>query len=272
MVFESLVAEKEQQRYLKVSANNSVLIEASSSLGVVIAGILSDSFFDGVYWLQIIINFVAIAVAWQFVEPEIATYQKEKYFSLLKSAFQLVIKIKALPQVMLTFAFVEALGATYYFYFQNYFAEIGISGFGISLVILGSSVFQMLGAKLSPKISESFKLTTIYFLFFSVTAVAIAFSAILPVVATISFYALVNVLAAIINPIRSNYINQSIPSGKRATINSIDSFCFSLMMVLFFPLTGFLISIVSYEITFIGIASCLLLGGFFNWWQLRKVL
>lgn len=261
LVFESLLAKKQESRYINVSANISVLMELSMSLGIVIAGLMSTWYFDGVYWIQIALSVICILIALRFVEPKRPAHIQEKYFQLMKSAFVLTKSIPNLIVVMLSFAFIDALNATYYFYFQNYFAEIGIAGLGISLVIVVSSIFQVLGAKLAPAIEKRLSMSRLFLIVFILLAACIGLSSFLPNILVVVCYILANTLCALISPIRSNFINQLIPSGKRATINSIDSLCFSLMMIPMFPITGGLLHLLGYRQTFTILAIVIVIGG-----------
>lgn len=271
LVYESLRYEKQEQRYLTISANLNALIELASSAGIVIAGLMSDWFFDGVYWVQIMINLLGIAAALQFTEPPKPKQLQQKYFTLMKSAFSMTKQISGLATVMLSFAFLDSLNATYYFYFQNYFARLGLAGFGISLVIVVSSVFQIIGTRLAPVISRKWRLDQLFLRVLVLLAIGISFSGFLPAIGVIVCYILVNTLAALVNPVRSNYINQLIPSGQRATINSIDSLCFSLLMIPFFPLAGVLIHQLGYPLTFLVLSGAVILGGTFGYTRLKKV-
>lgn len=61
---------------------------------------------------------------------------------------------------------------------------------------------------------------------------------------------------AMIEPLFSNYYNQLISNGQRATLLSVASMAFSLAMVGSFPLIGWLIQMVGFTVTF---GSCGLL-------------
>jgi MFS family permease len=58
-------------------------------------------------------------------------------------------------------------------------------------------------------------------------------------------------LTSILQPISGNKINNLVESKQRATIISINSMFFSFMMILFFPLTGYIAEGVSLQSSFI---------------------
>lgn len=270
LVFESLKADKKEYRYIQVSANISVLMEFAISAGVVIAGLMSDWFFDGVYWIQIGLNIIAIFYACQFTEPKRFAFKQQKYFALMRSAFQSAKSIPGLLVVMLCFAFLDSVNATYYFYFQNFFAELGIAGLGISLVIVVSSVFQIIGAKLAPVIEKRFSMDRLFLICLGLLVFAVGLSGFLPRVLVILCFILANTLTALLTPIRSNFINQLIPSEERATINSIDSLCYSLMMIPIFPIAGVLVHYLSYGLTFAVLSVVLVFGGALGYGYMKR--
>lgn len=53
-------------------------------------------------------------------------------------------------------------------------------------------------------------------------------------------FCLINFFSAILYPLSSVYVNEETPSEKRATIISVSRMFFSLMMILIFPLCGWL--------------------------------
>ncbi len=272
LVFESLLAADQEKRYLKVSANINMILEISNSLGIVVAGLFSHWFFDGVYWLQILLNLLAIFVALGFKEPVRTRQQKQRYFQLIKNAFCFTVKVPGLLLVMLSFAFIDSLNATYYFYFQNFFKQLGINGIGISLVILASTLFQLVAVRLAAVIGETVSLPRLFIIVLILLTVATAASGFLPVAGVIPCYILANCLPALVTPIRSNFINQLIPSEQRATINSIDSLCYSVMMIPFFPLCGWLIQLTGYRNTFLAVSLALAVGGLFIYPKLKRTL
>lgn len=74
-------------------------------------------------------------------------------------------------------------------------------------------------------------------------------------------YLLVNLLLAIVESVLSNYYNQLLPSAQRATLLSVSSMIFSLMMVVLFPVMGWLIEWSSFAVAFGGTGMVVLVCG-----------
>lgn len=66
---------------------------------------------------------------------------------------------------------------------------------------------------------------------------------------------------SVLYPIQSTSLNELIPSEQRATIISISSMIFSLSMIIFFPLCGFIADMLNLHITFtiLGIIQIILI-------------
>ena len=66
----------------------------------------------------------------------------------------------------------------------------------------------------------------------------------------------------ILYPVSSNYINKLIPSAQRATLISVQSICFSVFMIMIFPLLGFIGQLSSLKVAFMVLAVILFLISF----------
>lgn len=270
-LYESLKKMKKERKYLKVSANLNMIIETSNSLGLVLAGILSETFFDGTYYLQILVSGVALGIGFFFKEPvdQVVAKKKTRYFTLMKEAFGNLLKIPGLLFMMLSFAFLDSLNAIYYFYFQNYFGVLGIKGIGISVVMLISLGIQLGASHLAKKIGAKISQSRLFYLLGSLLTGSILATVVFPMPIPLFSFVLVNGLASLLFPIKSTWINDLVPSSQRATLNSVDSLCFSLMMIPLFPVLGFLMEKTSYAVMFTALgllvgSGTLFIGRYFK--------
>lgn len=261
LVFESLKGLGREKEYLKVNANLNALIEIAQGSGVVVAGLLSHWFFDGTYWIQIFLSLFAIWIISRMVETPRPLVVKVSYIQQLRQAARTLQHLPGLLRLMLSFALLDAVNATYYFYFQNYFARLGIAGWGISLLVVISLVFQVAGAKLAPWIGGRFAIRHVFIGVVVAVSIGIGAASFLPRFFVLVCYIMVNALQALTYPINSDAINQRIPSAARATLNSVDSLCYSLVMIPLFPLTGWLIDVVDYQVTFSLLAAFIFIVG-----------
>ncbi|MFC6386234.1 MFS transporter [Sporolactobacillus kofuensis] len=253
LVYESLRNLNAKDKYIKVSANTNAIYEFADTLGIFVAGWFVNSYFEGVYWIQIVISLFAIVSVFMMVEPEKKEKKTEKvtgYFTILKNAARFLKENSRLRFLMIFFALFQGVAATYYFYFQSLIDKNGFKGVQISLLMIVSAVFQIIGAKISPQIEKRAGQMMLIHTFSLLLCIFLLVSFTNQLAVLIICFICMNVLIAISQPIFSNYFNQLIPSSSRATLLSVSSMLFSVTMIVLFPFTGWLIERVNFSISF----------------------
>ncbi|MCQ2011077.1 MFS transporter [Sporolactobacillus sp. STSJ-5] len=266
LIYESLRNLKQEKKYIKVSANVNAIYEFTDTLGIFVAGWFVNVYFEGVYWIQIGISLLAILTVMMMVEPVKSERKEEKitgYFAILKNAAAFLKENAQLRFLMFFFALFQGIAATYYFYFQSFVDGRGFKGIQISLLMVVSAVFQIIGAKISPKIEKKVGQVRLIKYFSILLCVLLILSYVNQLVMLIVCFIVMNALVAVSQPIFSNYFNELIPSSSRATLLSVSSMLFSVTMILLFPLTGWMIEKLGFTLSFgvMGsLAASLLLG------------
>lgn len=261
LVFDSLKKVNQEGKYLAIWTTTSMIMEVASSFGMVLAGLFSQFFFDGVYWLQLAMNGCAIGLAWWMIDPKPRLNEPIQLTPFIRQALAEVRLVPQLVRLMGYFAFVDALNATYFFYFQAYFKTWHLQGIGLSSLLVVSSLVQIISVKLAPQLRKRYALSKIFLLDVVLTALAIFGSGVLPVVGVIVCFLLANALSAMMYPIQSDFINQAIGSQQRATINSLNSLLFSMVMIPVFPMVGWLIDHWHYAIAYRLMGGVVILVG-----------
>lgn len=149
--------------------------------------------------------------------------------------------------------------AILYFYGQQYFGNLGFSKLGIAMIFLGNSIVGGLGAIISGKVESILKEKTGILLALGIGIGMIIFSMGTPGFAIIIFCS-IGFLTAISQPINSEAINVLIPSEQRATLISVQSVGYSVMMIIFFPLAGMIGDGIGLELTFIILGIVLIVN------------
>ncbi|MCO7124527.1 MFS transporter [Sporolactobacillus shoreicorticis] len=267
LVYESLRNLKQARKYIKVSANINAIYEFTDTLGIFVAGWFVNVYFEGVYWIQIGISLLAILSVMMMVEPEKLERKTEKvtgYFAILKSAAVFLKENAQLRFLMFFLALFQGIAATYYFYFQSFMDGHGFKGIQISLLMIVSAVFQIIGAKISPTIEKKIGQVRLIKYFSILLCLLLILSFVNQLAMLLGCFIAMNTLVAISAPIFSNYFNKLIPSSSRATLLSVSSMMFSVTMILLFPLTGWMIEKLSFTLSFgvMGSMAAVLLIGF----------
>lgn len=271
LIYESLRKLNAGEKYISVSANINAIYEFTDTLGVFIAGWFVNRYFEGVYWIQILVSVLAIVCVILMAEPDkpVAKQpsdQSDGYLDILKKAVLFLKENKQLRSLMLFFALFQGIMATYFFYFQSLMDRYGFKGIQISMLIVVSAVFQIIGAKIAPQIEKRVgkaALITWFLLLLSLLLI-VSFSS--QLAALIVCFISINTLGAVSQPIFSNYFNQLIPSSSRATLLSVSSMLYSVAMIMLFPVTGWLVEKLNFSVSFgmSGIMLFILLAVFWG--------
>ena len=262
LVYDSFISIDQTEEYLTFNSRLNVLIEVAQALAVFIGGLLAEVSFELSYLIAILIAIGALSVALQFKEPMIHETQER---SSVKDHFQqcfIMMKLnRRLLAMLLYFPLMMTFTTVIYFYAQAYFSDFSYSKSTISLIFLVNGLVSALGALLAEKVERWCQGKAWLFVPLSMSVMICIFGYVEAKVG-IFVFCLINFLSAILYPISSVYMNEETPSEKRATIISVSSMMFSLMMILIFPLCGWLGERVGLAQAFqvIGLLNLLIVG------------
>lgn len=243
LIYDSMKCIGEEKNYIKVNGRMDVLIEIASGTAMFFGGILAERSFLACYVLSAIVAGISIVPASFLSEPPLLSKRKKV---CLKRHFQDTVRIiktnPAVIKLLLYYPAVEAFYAAVFYYGQQYFSDFGFSKIQISLLMLATGIVSCFGALSSQKILEIFNTKTKYMVSFAMSVCILVVSRNQAGIAVAAFLA-AGYVNSLIYPIASTALNALIPSEHRATIISVDSMCFSLAMLCFFPAAGWIAGI-----------------------------
>jgi len=251
LIYDSLKSLSREEEYLKVNGKINLIIEISQGLAVFIGGVLSQIDFSISYITAIIIGIFSLSISFRFTEVDIREKNEERV-SLI-SHFKISINIlkgnRKLLNILLFFPLIYTFSAIIYFYGQQFLSDAGYSRINISIIFLFNGVLSSMGAIISHKVYKKFKIMGCL-----VISIIISFLMILMGIVSrevsILIFLLIGFLTSILQPISSKLINSMIESKQRATIISVESMCYSLMMIILFPICGLIGDMISLDISF----------------------
>lgn len=260
LVYDSLKEVGKEEVYMKVSGKINFIIEVMQGVGAFIGAFLAEKSFVLSYLVAMVLGIIALIIALGFEEPKNENLNKKiDIKSHFKETHRAIVENKRLVFLLVFYPMVFAFSTILYFYGQQYFSDAGYSKIIIAVIFLFNSICGGIGAVLSSKIEKVFNGKTSYIL-----SSLIAFSMIIFSMGTTEFsvfmFCAVGFFTAILYPINSEAINSLIPSEQRATLISVQSVGFSVMMVLFFPIAGFMGDLLGIGRTFIILGILLILG------------
>lgn len=260
LIYDSLKEAGKEEGYMKVSGKINFIIEVMQGVGAFIGAFLAETSFVLSYVVAMALSIIALTIALGFEEPENENLsEKIDIKSHFKETYRVIVENKRLVFLLIFYPMVFAFSTILYFYGQQYFSDAGYSKVIIAVIFLLNSICGGIGAILSSKVQKLFKGKASYIL-----SSLIAFSMMIFSIYTVEFsvfmFCAVGFFTAILYPINSEAVNSLIPSEQRATLISVQSVGFSVMMILFFPISGFMGDLIGIGFTFIVLGILLIVG------------
>ena len=247
LVYDSMKELGQEERYIKVNSRLNVLIEVAQGIATVLGGVIAELSFAWCYIVSVIVAILALIPAFLFVEPYVVAVEssipveRTKVSRILKDHFRVCITIirgdAELRNILLYYPVVFTFHTIVFFYGQEFFSLLGLNKIEISMIMLFASLISILGALSSERMLSIFGHKAKYVASTLMGAGIIAMSRHNLIVSVIAF-GVINYANAVLYPIQSAAINELIPSKQRATIISVNSMLFSVLMVILFPICG----------------------------------
>src|SRR6056297_134981 len=271
LIFDSMKVINKEKGYTKVAGNIEAIYQTASIFSLVIGGILGQRSFMLAFGSAMVVSIIAIISATTFYEPPIEkVVNSEHSFSnfLIHTyeSFKTLFSKKIIASLTLFTTTLSAFSTVCFFYIQNFWRSTGLT---ISTIGLYLAIGSAAGALLSINVQriERFlkqgkftNITKYPFLFFSLIIFLgiflLAFSGFNTLHSILSVVALALIMAGESGMFVSfqNFLHQNIPSHQRATIISIESMLFSIIMIAIFPIFGWIADISSFKVSFISLS------------------
>lgn len=261
LIYDTLKKLDREEEFLKVNGKINLIIEVSQGLAVFIGGILSQIDFSISYITAVVIGLISLVLSTRFIEVDVISKENQSIniINHLKQSIDIVKNNKRLLNILIFFPLIYTFSAIVYFYGQQLFNDMEYSRISISIIFLFNGIFSSLGAILSSKIYKKYKSLGWIIISISISVFTI-FMGIGKGNLSIVFFLGIGFLTSILQPISSNLINSMVESNQRATIISVESMFYSIMMIILFPICGFIGDRVYLELSFImvGIVGVLI--------------
>lgn len=258
LVYDSMKCLGQEEHYMGVYGRLNVLIEVAQGLATVAGGALAEFSYFWCYAAYVVIAVLALLPVLWMAEPtqcgEAAdtagegvedaaegTPAQRTIRETVKHHFAvsacILQKDARIGKIIGFYSVVFAAHTLLFFYSQQYFADLGYNKVQISVIMLLVGGASCLGALVSEKMYRWFGKKCL------IPETVIIAGAILCYGAGKAGVAIAALMCAgfanaALYPIQSDSLNALIPSEQRATLISVDSMCFSIVMIVLFPLAG----------------------------------
>lgn len=245
LVYDSMKCLSLEDQYIKVNGHLNMVIEISQAIATVTGGILAEYSYVWCYMACIIISLLSLIPVLFMTEPpifeNIENREQPDGWQLVIRHFKLSFKILTEnPQILKIITYFSMIFASHsllFFYSQQYYFDFGYNKIRISIILLLAGISSCLGAVSSDKLYRRLgsRISTISAAFIAMTLICYGFS--FPLV-SIPVFIISCFFDSVLFPIESEALNSLIPSEQRATLISVNSMFFSIMMIITFPAAG----------------------------------
>lgn len=271
LVYDSMICLGEEKDYIRINGRINTVIEVSQAIATVAGGVLAEYSYFVCYAACTVISLLAfVPVVFMKEPPVLKDGEKEEHLTagrLVARHFQTSFGILAsdlrILKIVTYFSVVFAAHTLLFFYSQQYYSDMGYNKIQISIIMLFAGFASCLGAILSERLYRRFEKKISVFSA-AVIALTLVFYSIGNPVLSIGMFIGANFFNSVLYPIESESLNRIIPSEQRATLISVNSMFFSIVMIVTFPVVGALADVWSL-VPILGVFGALLLFFVFVW-------
>ena len=268
LIYDSLLYEKIENQYMNITGKKEIIFHISRVLSLIVGGYVGNIEYKNVYLISILLSVISLFIALGFKEPPIQEKEEnnKKLGEHIKNqyviSFQAIRENKKLGYLIFFTSILFSVATIAFYYLQLGWSDIGYSASKIGLFLGASSIVAAIASFLAEKIDSKYgskRIIRIFPFIFSISLLSMYYInyAFIP-------FCIISFIEAIIFVASRDYLNKLIESKQRATILSFASVIYSLVMILLFPLFGYLSNLFTMKITFLLLGGMLLFFSIIN--------
>ena len=237
LAYDSLKLGGKQEDYLRYSSGDLIVNQLFSSAAVLLAGLALYLGYRKAYIIDVLISLLALAVAMSLHEVPAEGHDNMNIRTRFKDVFiesvRFLKESKKARKIIAVSALIDAIVTLLGMFMQAALPEAGLPKFLLGPALFAMSLGGVFGAKIVTKFRiKSYRRVTIIAFAAAVMNLAAALSAIPAVMVAGCFICGIYVCT-------DTALNDMIPSGQRATLVSVNSLVFSVVMIVMSPIVGF---------------------------------
>lgn len=256
LIYDSMKCIGKEDGYMKVNGRMNMLIEVSQAIATVAGGILAEYSYFWCYAACTVIAFFSFVPVFFMTEPPITENAPKKdkkqtavqaVIQHFKTSFHILAQDRRILKVVTFYSAVFASHTVLFFYSQQFFYDLGCNKIQISMICLVAGLASCMGAVLSEKVYKKLNEKMSFIIALGISIALIAYGGNHLIVAIIAFI-IANFCNSMLYPVESESLNRLIPSEQRATLISVNSMFFSVVMIIIFPVVGALADFVGLDV------------------------
>lgn len=264
LVYDTLTFLKKEETFMGIRGKKELIYQLAAIIAFLSGGFIATKNYDLVFILVLIVAGLSLVNAMLMVEPPVVKNKDTIRGSLLRRVFvslgqqtrDSLLVIKKQPRIAYLIIFTESIfvfSTTQYFYLQTWWKFAGYTEWYMGIVFACQCLLAGLSAVLAPKMDKKYGEERLLFIVPLMLLVSLWGVAVFEFKAL--FFVVTGAFEGILMVTVSDYINRLIPGEFRATILSYQSMVFSLLMLLIFPLVGWLGDLYSLDLSLFVIAG-----------------
>lgn len=269
IIYDSLKHHQKEKKYMKIAGNTEIIFQTASVIGLLIGGFIGNIKYQNVYYISILLSIFTLIIGFFFKEPkndaEIKP-QSQKFHHMITNQYKISINAiknnSRLGYLMFLTSFLFATATVAFYYLQLAWEKTGSSPLIIGIYLAAGSVMAAIAAFFADRIDK--KVGSKIILKFSPFIFAASLIWMFHIPSAYLPFCLISFFEAIIFVASRDYLNQLIKSEQRATILSFASVIYSLVMIIIFPLFGYLSEWIQIKNTFLVLGGIVLLLSILN--------
>jgi MFS family permease len=257
LVYDSLLKTNDENQFMKVSGNKEIIYQLSSSIAIMIGALIAIISLNLTFYILILVYLTALIPLLKMKETIHKTnVKKHNIFNLMYEHYikstKYVFSKPNLLFLIITSALLAAPITSLFFYFQLYLENQNYSFVVIGLALAGHSLFGALGGLLAHRLEKKYKENLILFIV-PIFIVMLIWMIQIDKLVMLPFI-LLGLFDSIFYIVLGDYVNKLVPSESRATIISFSGFSFSIIMIVLFPLIGYIADLYTMKFAFMWLA------------------
>lgn len=239
-VYDLLLEYNEQDEFAKIQGKREVVIQVAMLLSTTIGGIIAGLSYQLTYGLSILIVILSIFALLQMKEIKNKGYIKNNILHDMKQ--QVVMSCELIKQdhqifyLILSTALFSASLTTAYYYLTNYWKELGVSISAISIFLSLENITGIIAGVITYKIMKRYsqkRLLLVLPIGIVISSIGLPFYPLsILSICVMAFFETILYIAI------TTFLNEKVESQMRATLLSLMSMGFSIVMIIYFPLMG----------------------------------
>ncbi len=272
-LYDSLKSMGREAEYSKFAGRGMSIALIAASIGSVTAGYLGKIFLGLPILASSAVAFLMLFITLTFKEPKIEKNKIESYFLHVKESFGYSWRHPQLRTLLLFYAFTYAAFWVIGIFYQPFLKNLGIDVEIIGIIYLGLTLIGAAGASLASRYESLTGESGFFMSMPLIFVISLCFMGIFNNSFVISFLFVNSFFKGTFWPIMGKYLNERIPSERRATILSLTSLLWSFVMIPSEPVFGYLADRFSLNISILILAaaySAIITGILVYWFKKCK--